>query len=236
MRSFSAKGSRFGSALGFTLVEVLVVVALTGVVAAAVYKALAAQQKVYSVQDQAVDMQETVRAAMDIMAKDIRMAGCDPRGAGNAGFLTAAVHTMRVGMDIPADFDESTRLPIEQRCDGNITSAGEDITYSFTPSGGVGSIIRADAVTGHDSIADNIEALEFRYILADRSFCASPCTTLDQIRKVEITMLVRNSTIDTNFTNKLSYQFPSNNTYGPFNNGYRRRMQTTWVMARNMGY
>ena len=78
---------------GFTLVELLVVLALSGIVTAAVYKSFTAQQQVYVAQDQVAGMQQDVRAALEIMIKELRMAGYDPRGTAGAG-ITAATNSM----------------------------------------------------------------------------------------------------------------------------------------------
>jgi type IV pilus assembly protein PilW len=60
----------------------LVALALTGIVSAAIYKAFSSQQKVYIVQDEVVEMQQNLRAAMDILVREIRMAGYDPTSSG----------------------------------------------------------------------------------------------------------------------------------------------------------
>jgi type IV pilus assembly protein PilW len=73
---------------GFSIVELLVALALTGIVMVAVYKSLSSQQKVYVAQDEAVSMQQDLRAVMEIMVKEIRMAGYDPTSSKQFGFIS----------------------------------------------------------------------------------------------------------------------------------------------------
>ncbi len=58
-----------------TLVEVLVALVVSSLLIAALYSLFISQQKSYAVQDQVVDMQQTLRGAIDRMTREIRMAG-----------------------------------------------------------------------------------------------------------------------------------------------------------------
>jgi type IV pilus assembly protein PilW len=63
---------------GFSLVEMMIVIAILGVVMAAMYSMFTHQQKSYSVQDNVAMMQQNVRVGLDYLVKDIRMAGYIP--------------------------------------------------------------------------------------------------------------------------------------------------------------
>ena len=60
---------------GFTIIELLVALSISSILIAAAYRTFTAQQKVYHVQNQVMEMQQGVRVAMDILARDIRMGG-----------------------------------------------------------------------------------------------------------------------------------------------------------------
>jgi prepilin-type N-terminal cleavage/methylation domain-containing protein len=62
---------------GITLIELLVVLVISGVVLAGIYRIFIAQTKAYTVQDQVAEVQQNVRNAMEILVRDLRMAGCD---------------------------------------------------------------------------------------------------------------------------------------------------------------
>ena len=70
---------------GFTLIEILVALALTGIVLGAIYAAYQSQHKTYITQESVAEMQQNLRAAMYLMVREIRMAGYDPRGTAGAG-------------------------------------------------------------------------------------------------------------------------------------------------------
>lgn len=66
---------RLGSDRGMTLVELLLVMAIFGVVVAAMYSLLIPVQQSTVAQTRVVDVQDNMRLALDRMSKDLRMAG-----------------------------------------------------------------------------------------------------------------------------------------------------------------
>ncbi|MBL7208292.1 MAG: prepilin-type N-terminal cleavage/methylation domain-containing protein, partial [Desulfobacterales bacterium] len=70
---------------GFTLVELLIAMTIGLIILAALSSTFLMQRKIYDVQEQIVEMVQTARAAMDMMTREIRMAGYDPTGAGFDG-------------------------------------------------------------------------------------------------------------------------------------------------------
>jgi type IV pilus assembly protein PilW len=63
---------------GFTLIELMAAIAISAAVMAGIYSMFIVQQRTQVAEQVAVDMQQTVRAAMYMMERDIRMAGFDP--------------------------------------------------------------------------------------------------------------------------------------------------------------
>ncbi|MCD6266685.1 MAG: prepilin-type N-terminal cleavage/methylation domain-containing protein, partial [Deltaproteobacteria bacterium] len=63
---------------GFTLVELLVAMAISVIVMASIGYVYYTQQKSYVAQEQISAMQQNLRAAMYYMEREIRMAGFDP--------------------------------------------------------------------------------------------------------------------------------------------------------------
>ena len=64
------KGNR-----GLTLIELLVALAISALIIAALYRTFVGQQKTYTVQEQVVDMRQNVRGAISNMMRELRMAG-----------------------------------------------------------------------------------------------------------------------------------------------------------------
>ena len=60
---------------GLSLIELLVALVVAAIVIAGVYRTFAVQQKNFIVQEQVSEAQQSVRAVMDMIARDIRMAG-----------------------------------------------------------------------------------------------------------------------------------------------------------------
>jgi len=60
---------------GFTLIELLVAMVLSFILIGAIYGTFTSQQKSYTVQDQVAETQQNARMAMNILLRDIRMAG-----------------------------------------------------------------------------------------------------------------------------------------------------------------
>lgn len=62
---------------GITLIELLVALIIGALSVAAIYRIFIAQSRAYVVQDQVVEIQQNIRTAMELMVRDIRMAGFD---------------------------------------------------------------------------------------------------------------------------------------------------------------
>ena len=60
---------------GFSLIEVLIALVIAMIVIAGVYRAFTVQQKNFVIQEQVSEVQQSVRTVMDLIARDIRMAG-----------------------------------------------------------------------------------------------------------------------------------------------------------------
>ena len=82
---------------GFTLVELMIVVLLTGIAVIAIYRGYTAFSHSADVQEQIIEMQQNLRIGMDWLEKDLRRAGMTEEdtediivsGTKKPGFLTA---------------------------------------------------------------------------------------------------------------------------------------------------
>ena len=68
-------GYRLRGCKGLTLIELLVAMAISAVLIAAMYRTFIGQHRTYTVQEQVVDMQQNARVAINRMMREIRMAG-----------------------------------------------------------------------------------------------------------------------------------------------------------------
>jgi type IV pilus assembly protein PilW len=71
------KARSISSIKGVSLIELLVALVICGIVVAGAYRFFIVQTRAYAVQDQVIEAQQTVRLAMEILLRDLRMAGYD---------------------------------------------------------------------------------------------------------------------------------------------------------------
>ncbi len=147
---------------GFTLVELLVAMAIAGVLLAGVYTAFTKQRQTYSTQDQVSYAQQNLRAAMHILATEIRQAGYDPNNVTIFGLEDIGFRDLNNFAD-PQGFS-SLSFEIDQDEDG-VVDAGETFTYSLFDFGanGVNDLARAVGGGGQQLLAENIRAVGFAY-------------------------------------------------------------------------
>jgi prepilin-type N-terminal cleavage/methylation domain-containing protein len=67
---------RSGKASGMTLVEILVAVAVAGILMSVMFTMFRSSQRSYVTQDYVAEMQQNLRVAMQYVSRDIRQAGC----------------------------------------------------------------------------------------------------------------------------------------------------------------
>ncbi len=153
---------------GFTIVELLVGLAIGLILLGVAVKIFLVQQRAYSVQEQLSEMQQNIRAAMDMIVKESKMAGYNPTGASFNG-ITYDTSQLRILADI----------------DGNGTTTGtnEDITYTYD----AGNLqIERDTGGGGQPLAENITEFTFSY----------GTDTSADIRQIEITITGRTDKTD----------------------------------------
>jgi len=181
---------------GFTLIELMISLAVASIVTAGIYGFYHVQQKSAVTQQLVVEMQQNIRATMSLMKREIRMAGYDPWAVNGidddsngvrdeddpgetagSGIKTAARHSIEFDWDMDGDGTIDT------------TDAGEGITYSFEASDDTDSDGIADsgsAPLGRDpgdavlvTMADDIHAVGFAYAFDDDAPAAPGYGLLD---------------------------------------------------------
>lgn len=215
---------------GFTIVELLVAMAITGIVMAGVYGTYYSQQKSYLVQEQMAAAQQNIRAAMYFLEREIRMAGYDPTRNAGAGILTAGRTSIRMTMDLNGD--------------GNNTGPNEDVTYSLYDSGGDGDMdLGRNVGGGNQPLAENIDAIDIVYLdgadppnVLDDDGAGNVVASIGEIRSVQITVVARTDRPDTGYTNTDAYANQQGTVIlAAQNDNFRRAIMTAEVRCRNFG-
>ncbi len=222
---------------GFSLIELMIVVALTGIIAAAAYAAYVSQQKTYYSQSDVVQMQQNLRAGIEIAAMDIRMAGYDPDNTGNFSF-TNNTGPGKIEFQVDRNGGETIAISLgssDDNSDGFIEKEKLDGNSDGRVDPGV-SLVRDLNGSGAQAIAEGIQAVEFYYTLKNGARKLNPAANeLDKIRSINVTVLAVAPAKDNEVNNSAIFTTASGATWGPFNDNYRRRITTYNINCRNMG-
>lgn len=209
---------------GFTLVELLVALAIGLILLGGIYSVYRSQQKSFVLQEQVASMHQNIRSAMYFMSREIRMCGCDPTGKANAGIVSAGNDSIHFTRDIHGSEDN--------RADGVIDAAkNEVITYAF----GANDQITRNA----QAIAVNIDALDFVY-LDQNGAPLNPGlgdvaeNDLTKIISVQITVVARTEKVDQGYRNQDSFKNQQGVTIlAPQNDSFHRKLLTSNIRCRN---
>lgn len=153
---------------GFTLVELLVALAVVGLVVVATVGILQQGQQGYLIGVARLEAQQSARLALERMAREIRTAGFDPTGADFPAIVNPAPTSLTIQKDLNSN--------------GVIDATGETITYLLR-----GTTLRRNAGGGAQPVIEGVQALAFTYLDAEGVPTAAP----ERIRTVTIAMTVR---------------------------------------------
>lgn len=189
---------------GFTLVELLIAMVISLVVIGSLSGTFIFQRKTYDVQEQITEMQQTARAAMDMISREVKMAGYDPSYPKVFSILSA-------NFGIPYS---ATQLAIraDLNGDGDTSDTHENIIYTYDSTD---KQIDRNTGGGAQPFAENIQSFTFQYYDID----GNTTTTDADIRQIDITITARTSNPDPD--------------YGP-NSGYRTYKLDSYVTPPNL--
>ena len=167
---------------GVTLVELMIVIAILGMVMAATYNMFEFQQKSYTIQDNVAVMQQNVRVGLEYMVKEVRMAGYIPEGLPpyNAAPTDDSVVAPSFATDgNNEDIEEATYNKLTFSADIDDDNKTETVRYAIPPGGtdltrevwewSGGGWIRDPVASpiGPEIVAENIESINFTYTIND---------------------------------------------------------------------
>jgi type IV pilus assembly protein PilW len=173
---------------GFTLVELLVSMSIGMVLLAAVTTTFMSQTRIYNAQEQVNEMQQNARGALDIISRELKMAGYKPNGGGFNG-VTYSTTQLMVQADLDSDGAISTG-----------STANEQIMYAY--DSGNQRISRAVGTGGAQVLAEHITAFTFSYL----DSLAAATTVSANIRQVTISITAKTAKPDPNFTSNGGYR------------------------------
>ena len=177
---------------GFTLIELMVAMAIAGVVLAGIYAAYNAQMRAHVTQQVVVDIQQSLRSAMYCFQRSVRMAGlgscagfvdCDdnPSFSGLIEPYASAVPAVDAD-NIAFTLDEDGDGQIDGTSGANIDNVDNELV-AFRLNGNTMQKYRPSTDSWED-LAENIADIDFVYFDADMAVTTVPA----DIRSVQITL------------------------------------------------
>jgi len=162
---------------GFTLIEMVVALGLSLVTLTAIYSLYVSELKAQNVREDMLDMQQQARVVIDVVSRELLMAGYDPRG-------------VNIDMDLSNDFLGMTydpdRLIIKADLNGNglIVDANESIMFLYDSKT---YTLRRNTGGGNQPFGENIESFLVEYF--DQG--GNPTVDSASIQQVKITVTAR---------------------------------------------
>ena len=202
---------------GFTLIELMIAMAVGLVLLAAVYSVFLVQNKELRNQEQITEMQQNARMAMEMMSRDLMMAGYGP------STLTRCTGTTPTTKPASSPYSclgigvaniNFVSLSADLNGNGVLTDAGENLTYDRyeSPTGSGNYALGRTSNGTKNPVVDNVSALTFTYYKAD----GTVTDDLSLIRNIKISITTRTANVD------------------PSTGNYREFTLTSTVTPRNL--
>lgn len=177
---------------GFTLIELMIAMAAGLVLLAAVYSVFLVQNKELRNQEQITEMQQNARMAMEMMSRDLMMAGYGarsslPKCAGTTPATNACVGIRAANADSISFTMDVTDNVGTGGPDGDRDDANENITYDVNTSDGVPALRR-----NTQPVVNNVSALSFTYLPAP----PTGTINLADIERIQISITTRTANVD----------------------------------------
>lgn len=160
---------------GFTLIELLIAMAISGIIMTGVYSAFKTQQDSYLAQEQVAEVQQNIRASVDYMMRDLRMAGYDPTRSGNFSITDVSLRDLNNGLDINGNSAISFTVDVDENGIVGGGAVAETFSYSLyeypvgTPADqdGIADLSLTQGGGGRQLLAESIIAMGLAYSYVD---------------------------------------------------------------------
>ncbi len=170
---------------GFTMAELLVVLAMLSIVISAIYGVFASVNRTCVNNEVTAEVMQTMRISLEFLEQDIRMAGLDRFDSANAGIEFATATNLRITADRNMDGVINTANLV----DGIQEADLERITYAYdAASKSLKQCLSEGTVDDWQIVAKNVDEFQFAYLDADHNPLALPIGDLSQIKTVQITL------------------------------------------------
>ena len=175
---------------GVTLIELMIALALGMIGMASVATTFTTQTRAYSAQEQINQMEQNARGALDIMSREIKMAGYKPNGGSVTGVVSYTSTSLTIQADLNADGAISTSA-----------SDHEQIAYAYDSTNK--KITRQVGGATAATLAENISAFAFTYYQASGTTTATSATN---IRRIKIAITAKTEKPDPGYSSNGGYR------------------------------
>jgi type IV pilus assembly protein PilW len=175
---------------GYTLMELMVAIAIGMIVMASVATTFTSQTRAYSAQEQINQMEQNARGALDIMSREIKMAGYKPNGGSVTGIVSYTSTSLTIQADLNADAAISTS-----------GSDNEQIAYAYDSANK--KITRQVGTADSATLAENISGFTFTYY---QSSGTTPATSATDIRRIKIAITAKTEKPDPGYQTNGGYR------------------------------
>ena len=185
---------------GFTIVELLVAMAIVGLILGAIYAVFTSSNRSYHTQDRVVDTQQGLRVGVDFMVRDIRLAGLDPEETAlfEIEEATATLIQFTADLNMNGVIDENNRERVAYQFSGSeLQRCNLDTAYEDNP----GTPPPDRVPQTWDSLIENVNNLTFEYLDAAGNDLGEPGTDETELAKVR-TVVINMQTQGTNAENQ----------------------------------
>lgn len=146
---------------GFTLIEIVVAMAVAFIVAGAIFATFRAQQMTHITQRELVGMQQNLRSAVYFITRDLRMVGHDPTWNAGAAILVADEGSFQFQADLDGDGQIQNNEIIRYALTNDANSDGLADSLPCDLGRAIGAPGNS---TGLQVIAENVQAIDFEYM------------------------------------------------------------------------
>jgi hypothetical protein len=159
--------------------------AIMSIALTSIYGLYMSYVRIYATEGVTTRVQQSVRASMNMMVRDVRMAGLDPTGSGIFGITEISNQSIR----FTADRDMDGELDDPDLSAGSTEANLEQIAFTYDGANLLEMILynSDDSIESRDTLVDNVSYLNLTYLDAADAITANP----DAIRTVLIEMTVQ---------------------------------------------
>jgi type IV pilus assembly protein PilW len=171
---------------GFTAVELLISLAILSITLSSIYGLYTSFIRVHTREGVKIRVQQNVRFSLDMMIRDIRMAGLDPEKTFDFG-IASPLYPQRIKFTADRDMDGELDQP--DAADGIDESDLENMEYAYNGTDTIEMILYKSDGTEEmrATLVDNVTDLAFTYFDADDATTSAA----EDVRTIEIRMTIQ---------------------------------------------